>query len=306
MFDYLLYGAYALFLWWFSTGLVLYLIGLASHTFRRSLVFATLALLLAFAGLAWSGGRETVFAAYLSFGCGLAVYAWLELTYYMGFVTGPRKIACPPNCGGWRHFGHAIEANLHHELATIAGAGIVWLICRDAPNQVGMWTYMALWGMQLSARLNVFLGVRNVSEEFLPEHMRYLKGFIKKGSLNLLFPFSIVMGTTLTAWLTQLALAAEAGSFAAAGWTMLATLVALAVLEHWLLVLPLAASAPWQWWLERREKAARNEAPAGLESMPAGLSGPVRASAVAVETGKGVNKSSRLPRGRENPLHRKL
>ncbi len=31
--------------------------------------------------------------------------------------------------------------------------------------------------MNLSARLNLFLGVRNLHAEFLPEHLRYLGSF---------------------------------------------------------------------------------------------------------------------------------
>lgn len=272
MIDYLAHAGYAAFLWWFSTGLVLYLTGLASHTFRRSLAAASLLLILALAGIAWSSVRETAFAAYLGFTCGLAVYAWQELSYYLGFVTGPRKIACEPDCGGWRHFGHAIQVNLYHEIATVAGAGVVLLLCWEASNQVGLWTYLVLWGMQRSAKLNVLLGVRNLSEEFLPAHMQHLRGFLKKRSMNPLFPFSITIGTVLTVWLTQSALTA-AGSFAEAGWTLLASLMALAVLEHWLLILPLSASAPWKGWLR------------------------LRSSTLAAERGDGIDESASLLRG---------
>ncbi len=277
MIDYLVSGGFAVFLWWFSTGLVLYLIGLPSHTFPRSLAVATGLLPLALAGLVWSGARETVFAAYLSFACGMTIYAWQELSYYLGFITGPRKVACEPGCRGWRHFGHAIEANLYHELATIAGGAVVLLLSWDSPNRVGMWTYLVLWAMQLSAKLNVFLGVRNLSEEFLPAHMQHLRVFLNKRPMNLLFPFSIVIGTALAVWLGQSALAAESGGFAATGWALLTCLVALAVLEHWMLILPLSASAPWQWWLDRR-----------------------RGPALAVDSGGGIAESTCLVRGREH------
>lgn len=283
MIDYLVSGGFAVFLWWFSTGLVLYLIGLPSQTFPRILAVATGLLPLALAGLVWSGARETVFAAYLSFACGMAIYAWQELSYYLGFITGPRKVACEPGCRGWRHFGHAIEANLYHEIATIAGGAVVLLLCWDSPNRVGMWTYLVLWAMQLSAKLNVFLGVRNLSEEFLPAHMQHLRVFLKKKPMNLLFPFSIVIGTALAVWLAQSALAAEPGGFAATGWALLAFLVALAVLEHWMLILPLSASAPWQWWLDRRRGAALTVDSGG-----------------AVDNGGGIAESACLVRGREH------
>jgi putative photosynthetic complex assembly protein 2 len=210
-------------------------------------------LVLALAGLAWSNSRTTELAAYISFTCGLLAYAWLELTYYMGFVTGPKKDKCAPGCSGWPHFIHAIQANFYHEVLVIAGAGVVTLISLGGENRIGMWTYLLLWGMQLSARLNVFLGVRNLSEEFLPAHMEHMKSFFRQKPMNLLFPFSVVLGTVLTVWLMEELLAAELNSYAAYSWVFLASMSALAVVEHWFLVLPLPVTALWQWWLEKRD-----------------------------------------------------
>ena len=51
----------------------------------------------------------------------------------------------------------------------------MFALTRDGANQVGLWTFVILWAMRQSAKLNVFLGVRNLSEEFLPEHLRYLE-----------------------------------------------------------------------------------------------------------------------------------
>lgn len=288
MIDYLPHVLYALFLWWFSTGLVLYLVGLPGSTFRHSLAGATVVLVLALFGLAWSSSRTGDLAVYLSFTCGLLVYAWLELTYYMGFITGPRKERCAAGCRGWKHFGHAIQANFYHEAATIAGAGVVVLLSLGGDNQIGMWTYMLLWGMQLSAKLNVFLGVRNLSEEFLPAHMQHLRSFLKRKPMNPLFPFSVLIGTWLTVWLVQLTLAADPEGVAVIGWTFLASLMALAVLEHWFLVLPLPATALWQWWLDIRDNSRKQ----------AGANNPVTATA-QITCSSLVGSSTALSRGGE-------
>ena len=56
---------------------------------------------------------------------------------------------------------------------------------------------MILWWMHQSAKLNVFLGVRNLNEEFLPEHLAFLKGFLNKKPMNLLFPFSVTISTVI-------------------------------------------------------------------------------------------------------------
>ena len=67
------------------------------------------------------------------------------------------------------HFGHGVQACIDHELAILGtGVAVLWATW-GAPNHVGLWTFMILWGMRLSAKLNVFLGVLNLGEPFLPE-----------------------------------------------------------------------------------------------------------------------------------------
>jgi hypothetical protein len=48
-------------------------------------------------------------------------------------------------------------------------------------------------------------------------------------------------------WLVRSALGQPAGSAAAVGGWLVATLLVLALVEHWLLVLPLEATALWRW-----------------------------------------------------------
>ena len=127
----------------------------------------------------------------------------------------------------------------------------------DAPNQIGMWTFMVLWWMHQSAKLNVFLGVRNLNEEFLPEHLQFLKSFLTKRPMNLLFPVSVTISTVTAALLLESALDPTASEFAQTGFTFLGTMMLLAILEHWFLVLPLPAAALWKWGL--RSRAVRQE-----------------------------------------------
>ncbi|NBB83893.1 MAG: DUF3623 family protein, partial [Alphaproteobacteria bacterium] len=67
---------YALFLWWFSTGVVFYLDGLPKRTFPWSMIGATGVLVAALAGLAAAADDTTVGGAYLSFSCGLLAWVW--------------------------------------------------------------------------------------------------------------------------------------------------------------------------------------------------------------------------------------
>jgi putative photosynthetic complex assembly protein 2 len=249
---YLLPAAYALFVWWFSTGVIIYLDGLPRSTFRWSLIGATLVLLASLYGLRWSSADTSVMAAYAAFTYGLLAWGWQEITFYMGYVTGPRKEACPEDCSGWKHFGHAVATSLYHELAIIAAAVIVVALTWSRPNQIGTWTFMVLWWMHQSAKLNVFLGVRNLNEEFLPEHLQFLRRFLTKKPMNLLFPISVTVSTVIAVKLAQAAMQPGANDFERAGFTFLTMLMSLAILEHWFLVLPLPSAQLWHWGLKSR------------------------------------------------------
>lgn len=252
----LLYGApalFALFVWWFSTGVIMFLDGLPRPTFKWSLVGATAVLAAALLGLHATADDTSLTGAYIAFTCGLLVWGWQVLTFYMGYVTGPRTTACPPGARGWRRFGYAVETTIWHELVILGTAiAVVWLTAGRG-NQVGAWTFAVLWGMHLSAKLNVFLGVRNLNEEFFPDHLRYLRSYLRQRSMNALFPVSIVVSCAVLLRLLQAATAVDVTEFEAAGFTFLATMTALAILEHGLMVLPIPAAALWAWSLKSRQ-----------------------------------------------------
>lgn len=246
--------AYTLFLWWFSTGLILYLDGLPRSSFRWSLGAATVVLGFALVGLHRSGADATVGGAYLAFSCALMVWGWLEMSFLMGVLTGPRRTPCPPGSRGWQRTRYAIEAILHHELALIAGFVLVTALTFGAENKVGFWTYVILWTLRQSAKLNVFLGVRNLSEEFLPDHLRYLQTYFTRKPMNALFPVVVSVAMVASVLLWRGALSDQASDFEAAGLSFLATLMTLAVIEHWFLVLPFPADALWRWGLKSRQR----------------------------------------------------
>src|SRR5512139_1326052 len=162
MADAALAVAYTLFVWWFSTGVILYLDGLHPHTFATTLRAATLMLGAALWGLVHTRDDLSVAGAYCAFTCALLVWVWQEVAFLLGVVTGPRKIACPPGARGWRRTGHAVQAVLYHEFALLVLAIAVLACVGDGANRTGLWTYLVLWAMRQSAKLNVFLGVRNL------------------------------------------------------------------------------------------------------------------------------------------------
>lgn len=246
----------ALLAWWLATGAILYLDGRPRSTYRYSLAAASLLALVALAALYLTRDDTTVEGAYAAFAAGLMIWAWQEMAFLMGFVTGPRKQACAPGCRGWRHFLHGVHALLHHELALLAGGALVIALTWGGANLVGLWTYVALWVMRQSAKLNLFLGVRNLGESLMPEHLHYLKGYFRRRPMNPLLPFSVLLSGGLALLLTVTALAPEATPFEATAQLLLATLLALAAIEHLFLVLPVPLDALWQWAMRARQPDA--------------------------------------------------
>ncbi len=253
---------YALFVWWFSTGVIIWL-DLRPRTFRWSMGFGTVILAVCLWRL-WQGASDTsVSGAYAAFTYAVLAWGWQEMSFFMGYVTGPRRIGSPAGISEWRRFGHGVMACLHHELAIIATAAVIIASTWGAPNQVGLWTFMLLWGMRQSAKLNFFLGVRNLSEEFIPARLNYLASYIRCRPMNTLFPFSVTIGTVWVMVLVGRLQAPGLSEAGVAGLCFLITMLTLAVIEHWMLILPIPFAQLWSWALAWR-RPARARAPRNI------------------------------------------
>jgi putative photosynthetic complex assembly protein 2 len=238
---------FTVFLWWFSTGAILWLDRLPRPTFRWTLAATTVLALAAIAGLVASRSETTPAGAVCAFTCAIAVWGWHEASFLMGFVTGPRTTRCPPEARGWRRFALATSTLIYHEIALFLTAAGLLALTWNAPNQVGAWTFLVLLAARLSAKLNIFLGVPNFTEEFFPDHLRYLTSYLRKSPTNALFPLSIAAGAALAGTQAWLAFDSDAGAFAVTGASLIFALTALALLEHAFMVLPLPDAALWRW-----------------------------------------------------------
>lgn len=248
--------AFTIFAWWFSTGLILYLDGLPRHTFRWTMAGATLVCLAGFGGLAASVGHTSAASAYCAFTCALLVWAWQEVAFLLGIVTGPRRTPCPPDARGWRRARLAFETVLHHEAALLVLGAVMIAISWREPNATGVLTFLILWAMRQSAKLNVFLGVRNLSEGFLPDHLLYLRTYFARKPMNGLLPVSVALASACVVPLWQSAAAEGADGYTVASNTLLAALLTLAIVEHLFLVLPLPLEGLWKWGLRSRGREA--------------------------------------------------
>lgn len=248
---------YALFLWWFGTGVAL-LIGRAARP--RALIGASLLAAAAIAAIAVTAQDASPLGACVAFTGAIAMWGWHEVTFLTGVLTGSRRVACPPAARGWRRFRYAAQTLMHHELALAANAVALWLWVGDAANPVAFWTFAALWILRLSVKFNIFLGAPNVADEFLPDDLRYFTSYFSPRPMNLLFPFSVTAATAVAGGLLAHAALVAETPFEATAQALIGVLVALGTLEHWFLVLPFREAALWRWYIDARARRRAHRA----------------------------------------------
>jgi putative photosynthetic complex assembly protein 2 len=261
---------FTIIVWWGSTGVILYLNGLPRATFKWSLAALSILAFGALGGLWLTSTDTSTSAAYWAFACGLTVWSWPTAAFYFGYLAGPRTTAFNPGVGVSR-FRAATETMAYQEVTYIFGAVLVYALTAGG-HQFGLWTYLLLWAMHTSGKLNMFFGVPNLSEEFFPPHLSYLTSYMRHRPMNLLFPLSVTLATIIGVTMIRLAGSAVPGSVDATGWLLLGTLTGLGVIEHWFLVLPIPAMALWNWSLSSR--SVRDSA-AVASTKPAPPSSPI-------------------------------
>jgi hypothetical protein len=216
---------YILMVWWISTGVILYL-GRQPRTLHAAFMLAASAVMLAALwGVAASRNDTSTLGLYTGFTCSILVWGWQEMAFLMGYITGPNRAPCPPNMVGLPRFFAASRAVMHHELALVASLGVIaWLTWHGS----------------------------NHSEDFLPEHLRYLNSFFKDAAVNPFFPVALALAciAAVLGWLEVSS--ALPNTPRALAMTFVVTLLSLAILEHIFMVLPISLSGLWTWLVRRR------------------------------------------------------
>ena len=259
MADYASPIVFAALAWWLSTGVIFWLIGLPRATFKWTALGATVLLAGATFMVVALRGDMSLTGAYAGFAAGLALWAWHEVMFLTGFLTGPSRSPCPEGLTGYARFRAGVSAVLHHELAIIAHAGILVWLSWGAANQFALWTFLILWGMRISAKLVVFTGAPNLVDQFMPRHLDYMKTYFSRRAPGSLFAAALVTITTVSVLLAFTAFGHPPGSHASAGFLLLTALAILAVIEHWVLILPVRDPSLWGWALKpTASKSAQN------------------------------------------------
>ncbi|ETW12359.1 hypothetical protein ATO8_12441 [Roseivivax marinus] len=241
---------FALFAWWFSTGAILLVVRWAdrSGSGGATTVAALPVLAAGLAGVWLSAGDGSLAGVYGAFLSALAIWGWIELAFLTGTITGPNAHICPRHLPEWERFIRAWGVLAYHEMLLVATLIALWALTRDAANAVAFWTFAVLFFARVSAKLNLFLGVPRINTEFMPAALAHVPSHFRKAGVNGLFPVSVTALAVATgAWGVELASAESAA--AAAGFALLAALTALALLEHWFMVLPLPDEKLWRWML---------------------------------------------------------
>jgi len=242
-------------LWFVSTGAIIWLDNLPRRTFRWSMMGAGVVALLGLAGVVATSSDASAAGAYAAFAGSTAIWGWHEMSFLMGYVAGPNRAPEQPGLTGWARFRSASATLIHHEVALVATGALLYALVWNQPNRLAADAFALLYLMRLSTKFNIFLGVANLSTDIMPAHLHYLKSYFRTARMNALFPVSAIASAWLSWVLWGLGMAAPAGSGAAAAAMMLFTLAAVALLEHFFIMLPVKDSALWRWAHTRKAEA---------------------------------------------------
>jgi putative photosynthetic complex assembly protein 2 len=239
---------FALFVWWFSTGAILYVVRRADNEspdqHKASVIFGLPFLGLGICGLVVSLQSGSVQAVYYGFLSALAIWGWIELAFLSGVITGPNRTHCPDEAPEWERFIRAWGTIAFHEMLLVGTLIALALASHGHPNTIALWTFVVLFFARISAKLNLFFGVPKINVEFLPRPLLHLPSHFRIARMNWLFPASVTALTFAAAcWLERLYATGNPG------FALLAALTLLALLEHWLMVLPLPDEKLWRWMI---------------------------------------------------------
>ncbi len=246
----------ALFLWWFSTGAILLVVRRADQAGRQARIWTVLMnlpfLILGAVGFLESRYDESLAGVYVAFLSAIALWGWIELAFLTGVITGPNRNRLRDGVPEWERFIRAWGTIAYHELLLVFMMVTMILFSLDAANPFGMWTFAILFFARISAKLNLYLGVRKINVEFIPEPLNHLPSHFRTARMNWLFPLSITgLSFAAACWMERIWSAQTMSQ--EIGFALLAALTMLALLEHWFMVLPLPDERLWRWMLPSRQ-----------------------------------------------------
>jgi len=163
--------------------------------------------------------------------------------------------------------------------------GIVMSLLLSAENPVALYTFLVLWLMRWSAKLNLFFGVPNFNTDWFPKRLAYAHSYIRRAPVTLFFPLSMVSASLIA---VNLISAAMENDYNQALVTILpGVLLCLAILEHLFMALPIADSELWNRIFARDDI----DIDAGDLCTTHGLTGTVKAQGIQARTQEKIQKA---------------
>lgn len=236
--------------WWLSTGLILWRVrradqvGPPAHLNSVTLTAPVFAL-----GLygVWATAQDaSAMSIYLGFASALALWGWIEMAFLSGVLTGPNRANSPPGLPLTRRFRLAFLAIAWHEAALLAVMLGLWVALAGAPNQIASATFAILLGARSMAKINLFLGVPRINLQFIPGPISHLKSHFRRAPAGPFMAFSLGVLLLVFALLIKTALSNPDSALV---YTVLASLTALAIIEHLFMVMPIPDAKLWAWML---------------------------------------------------------
>jgi putative photosynthetic complex assembly protein 2 len=244
----------AILAWWGSTGLIV--LAVRSFEQRHGLVMIGAAFMaaLGLAALIASADSATATGAFVAFIGTLLIWAFFEVAFLLGWITGPRKTPLPIGANSSQRFKFAAETVIHHELALVATLVFLGITMWGSANHVGVMIFALLWVMRLASKFILFLGARHSLSEMMPPRLAYLQSYFRTDRTTILFPIVLALGLTNLVFLTRAAVLSDVPFFIVAH-ALAATFMLLALTELVFLNLPFRDSALWAWAMPSASRA---------------------------------------------------
>lgn len=239
-------------LWWISTGAILVLGERSVLARRLSMALVSGLSIAALAGVWLLRDITTPAAAYAGATAALVLWAWHEMSFLFGYLTGPNRSACPAGTSGWAKFRAASATLIHHEVAIAATVVVLAGLSFGAGNMVALQTFALLFALRLSSKFNLFCGAPHFTDSFLPARLAHLRSYFSDRPAGWFFVATTSAITALAGGLIYLA-ATAASPFEVVAFALLGALAALGAIEHLFLALPLPDAALWRWLLPARD-----------------------------------------------------
>lgn len=232
--------------WWLLTGLALLLVHQPPKVAHYGFIIHSIFTLATWLCVPLNVASTSPIAVAGGFLLGLIIWGWLELSYLLGYVSGPNHTVYRGGPSTWRRFKGALATTIYHEATVVASVALLATISVNQPNQTAFYTVTVLCLMRWSAKLNLFFGVRAFNDRWLPEHLHYLSSYLRIGKSSLLLPASAALGFFITFKIYEHAGQSSMPSYQLSLY-LVASLMLLASIEHIFLLFPVNEAALWRW-----------------------------------------------------------